>query len=190
MRKNSILIPARVASIAAVALLFMAGCAGPGSVSSDSDRTLVIRWQRLTEAGGNTCGRCGSTERSVDEAGRLLAASLRPLGLRVSVQKTRLTPEQFKLDPSQSNRIWMGQQSLEEILGAKIGMSRCSGCCGDSDCRTTIVDGRTYETIPPELIVRAGLKAAANMVQPAAPVAGCEARQTDGERREKQVRPE
>jgi hypothetical protein len=48
-------------------------------------------------------------------------------------------------------------------------MSRCSGCCGDSDCRTTVVDGRVYETIPPELIVRAGLKMAANLIQPRRP---------------------
>lgn len=152
--------------VAMAGLLLMAGCVGAGGGSLDSAKTLVIRWQRLTESGGDTCGRCGNTERSVDEAGRLLATSFKPLGIRVSVVKARLTPEQFKLDAGQSNRIWIAEQPLEDILGAKSGMSRCSGCCGDSDCRTTIVDGRAYETIPAELIVRAGLKVAANMVQP------------------------
>jgi len=36
-----------------------------------------------------------------------------------------------------------------------------------------VVDGRTYETIPPELIVRAGLRVAADLVEPAAPTKSC-----------------
>lgn len=160
---------APVLSLAGIALLCGTGCLDPRGESADAaaQKTLVIRWQRLTEGSGDTCGRCGNTEQSIDEAHRLLAASLKPLGIRVSVEKSRLTPEQFKLDPGQSNRIWIADQPLEDILGAKSGMSRCSGCCGDSDCRTTIVDDRAYETIPPELIVRAGLKVAANVIQPA-----------------------
>ncbi len=151
----------------ATAVLPLTGCAGPERAAPGLPDTLVIRWQRLTESSGDTCGRCGNTEQSIDEARRLLTASLKPLGLRVSVEKARLTHEQFKLDPGQSNRIWIGGKSLEDVLGATSGMNRCSGCCGDSDCRTTIVDGRAYETIPPELIVRAGLKVAADLVQPA-----------------------
>ena len=154
-----------LAKLAALALLGMAGCAGPRGSAADStaSNTLVIRWVRLTETSGDTCSRCASTERSLDEAGRSLTDSLKPTGIRVSVVKERLTPDQFKADPSQSNRIWIAGQPLETILGGKSGMSRCSGCCGDSDCRTMVVDGRTYETIPPELIVRAGLKVAATM---------------------------
>jgi hypothetical protein len=135
--------------------------------------TLAIRWQRLVDTGGGTCDRCGETERSVDEAHRLLAAALQPLGIRVGLAKTQISPEQFKHDPGESNRIWIAEQPLETILGAKTGLSRCSGCCGDSACRTITVVGRTYETVPPELIVRAGLKAAAEMVRPS-PAAGTE----------------
>lgn len=155
-----------LAAVVAISLLPMAGCGTAGGGSLNSAKTLVIQWQRLTESSGDTCGRCGNTERSIDEAGRLLTASRRPLGIRVSVVKARLTSEMFGLDPSQSNRIWIADQPLEEIIGAQTGVSRCSGCCGDRDCRTTVVDGRSYETVPPELIVRAGLKLAANMVQP------------------------
>ena len=180
MNKNWISTRRCLACFAAVLPWLVVGCVSPDSPSTNSaavsgaagskdvaGKTLVIRWQRLTESSGDTCSRCGNTEQSIDEAGRLLTASLKPTGVRVSVVKERLTPEQFKRDASQSNRIWIAEQPLEDILGAKSGVSRCSGCCGDSDCRTTVVDGRTYETIPPELIVRAGLKVAANMIQPA-----------------------
>ena len=158
-------------SFAAIALLCGAGCLGPRGESSDpaAAKALVIRWVRLVDTGGSTCDRCGGTERSIDEAHQLLATSLNPLGILVSLEKVQLSPERFKLNPSESNRIWIADQPLETILGAKSGMSQCGGCCGDSACRTTVVDGRTYETIPPELIVRAGLKVAANMIQPASP---------------------
>ncbi len=130
-----------------------------------SDTTLTIRWQRLVTSGG-TCDRCGETERSLAEAQRMLAASLNPLGMHVRVVKTEITPADFKRDPSESNRIWIGQEPLERILGAEVSTSTCTGCCGDSPCRTVVVDGQTYEAIPPELILRAGLRVAADQVSP------------------------
>ena len=155
----------------AAAALALVGCAAPGGPGQG--KTLVIRWQRLVDEAGDTCGRCGTTERSIDEAQRLLTAALKPLGLRVWVIKTQLTAEQFELDPSESNRIWIGEEALDTILGAKTGASACAGVCGGSPCRTTVVDGQSYETIPAELIVRAGLRVAADLVQPAAPPAAC-----------------
>lgn len=157
-----------LACCGAAAVLPLAGCANRAQ-----DKTLVIRWQRLVDGKGATCDRCGNTERSIDQAQRLLTASLKPLGMRVQVSKTTLTTEQFKRDPSESNRIWIGDAPLDKILDVKTGDSPCCGSCGDSNCRTLEVDGRTYESIPPELIVRAGLRVAANLVQPAAPIEKC-----------------
>lgn len=144
-------------------VVLLAGCASPDSLKPE--RTLVIRWQRLVDTAGDTCDRCAGTERSIEQAGRALAASLKPLGIDVRVIKTQLTAEEFKLAPSESNRIWIAEETLETILGAKASASICAGCCGDSPCRTTVVDGRSYEAIPPELIIRAGLRAAADLVR-------------------------
>lgn len=154
----------------ALAALLLGGCASSGGPVPD--KTLVIRWQRLVDEAGDTCGRCGNTEQSMDEAQRLLAASLKPLGIGVRVIKTQLTTAQFELTPGESNRIWIGDQPLDAILGAKTGTSACAGVCGGRPCRTTLVDGRSYETIPAELIVRAGLRVAADLVQPAAALSG------------------
>ncbi len=141
-------------------------CCPPVSPSSDvSEKVLTIRWQRLLDTAGQTCDRCGNTGQTIEQAQQLLAAALKPLGLRVTVLKTALTPAQFALDPSQSNQIWVGDEPLEKVLGAKTGSSQCAGVCGKSPCRTMVVDGRTYEAIPPELIVGAGLKVAADMIQ-------------------------
>jgi hypothetical protein len=157
-----------LACCGAAALLPLAGCASPAQ-----DKTLVIRWQRLVDDKGETCDRCGNTEHAIEEAHRLLTASLKPLGMQVQVVKAPLTDEQFKLDPNESNRIWIGDSSLEKILDAKTGDSPCCGSCGDSNCRTMIVEGRTYEAIPPELIVRAGLRVAADLLQPVEPAKSC-----------------
>jgi hypothetical protein len=152
-------------------LIIITGCASAPRHADDP--TLTIRWQRLVDGQGDTCGRCGETEKSIEEARRLLTASLKPLGIRVRVIKTQLTAAEFKLDPSESNRIWLGEETLETILGAKTGASTCAGVCGGSSCRTTVVDGQSYETIPPQLIVRAGLRVAADLVHPAASPSAC-----------------
>ena len=163
----------------AATVLLMAGCTAAGSnagsacCGSEGPKTLVIRWQRLVDTKGDTCGRCGDTERSLDEARRLLARALKPLDIPVQLVKTRLTFEQFQRDPGASNQIWIGSATLDEILGAKVGNSACCGACGDNNCRTLTVAGRTYEVIPTPLIVRAGLRVAADLVQPAAPPGEC-----------------
>ncbi len=56
----------------------------------------------------------------------------------------------------------LAPRSIEEWLGGTTGQSPCCDVCGPNDCRTVTVDGQTYEAIPADLIVRAGLLAAAS----------------------------
>jgi hypothetical protein len=123
--------------------------------------TLTIRWQRLVDESGRTCVRCGTTGESVEEAYRLLKQSLAPLGLEVELQRIAIDRDTFAKNPIESNRIWIGDDSLEDLLGAKVGQSRCCSVCGESECRTVTVDGETHEGITAPLIVKAGLTAAA-----------------------------
>ncbi len=164
----------RIRRVAVVILggvaLSVAGCASSGALAKQ--KTITIRWQRLVNDAGDTCGRCGDTERSLAEAQRRLAASLKPLGMRVQVVKTELTSAEFQRDPNESNRIWIGDRTLESILGAQTGTSACAGACGGTPCRTMMVDGQSYESIPPELIVRAGMRVAADLIKPA-PATNC-----------------
>jgi len=74
----------------------------------------------------------------------------------------------FTKDPLQSNRIWIGEKSLEEWLGASVGKSPCCDVCGDAQC-LTISLGDTFEAIPEELIIRAALLAAAELFQESKP---------------------
>ena len=130
---------------------------------------LKIKWQRFVYADDKTCERCGETGREVRNAIEKLKTSLAPLGIKVVLEEKALDSATCAKDISQSNRIWIAEKPLEEWLGAAIGKSPCSTCCGDIgeniECRTVEIDGEIYEAIPTELIVQAGLLAAAEIVK-------------------------
>ncbi len=150
---------------------FVCGCGNSGFRVSKGEnmKTLTIRWQRLVDEEGQTCKRCGSTEKEVQEAIASLRKSLGALGIDVVLEKKALSPEVCAKDISQSNRIWVGKRTLEEWLGAQVGKSPCGFCCADLgekvECRTVTVGGKTYETIPAELIIKAGLVAGSQLVE-------------------------
>jgi len=155
-----------------ISLVMLAGCAAPGDSGAAQKQTLQVRWQRLVDAKGQTCERCGSTERATEDGVKKLRRCLEPVGVEVVLEKAALSPSAFAKDPLESNRIWLAGKPIEEWLQPKVGKSQCCGTCGDSECRTLTVEGQTYETIPAELIVRAGLLAGAQLVgiRPANPL--------------------
>ena len=124
----------------------------------ESVTTLKIKWKRLVSK-GETCPRCGSTEEELRKAVSTLKQSLAPLGMRVLLEKEELSVTKFKKDPLQSDRIWIGDHLLEEWIGGIVGRSPCCDVCGPHDCRTVEVEGQTYETVPAEIIIKAGLLA-------------------------------
>lgn len=132
------------------------------ALESNNMKTLTIQWHRLM-ADGQTCPRCGDTEKEVDKASRSLEQSLPPLGIKVVLEKYELTSGAFQQDPSKSNRILINGRLLEEWLGLKVGQSLCCESCGDIECRTLVAPGQVYETIPADLIIKAGLLAASQI---------------------------
>jgi hypothetical protein len=137
-----------------------------GPIFKDEQRkmkTLTIRWQRLVNDMGQTCIRCGETGDTVTAAFDKLKKTLAELDIEVKLEKETLDFSIFTKDPLQSNRIWIGGRPIEEWIGATVGKSQCCDVCGDSECRTISTDQNTFETIPEDLIIRAGLLAAAEL---------------------------
>ena len=126
---------------------------------------LKIKWKRLISK-GETCRRCGSTEQGLRKAVSTLKKSLTPLGIEVILEKEELSATEFKKDPLQSNRIWINNQSLEDWIEGRVGHCPCCDVCSPHDCRTVEVEGQIYETIPAEIIIKAGLLAASQLVSP------------------------
>ena len=126
-------------------------------------KTLIIRWQRLVNQAGKTCPRCTDTGDTVEVAYKKLKKSLVELGIEVELKKEILDFSIFIKDPLQSNRIWIAERPLEEWIGATVGKSQCCDVCGDSECRTISINQDTFENIPENLIIKAGLLAAAEL---------------------------
>ncbi|MBS3815335.1 MAG: DUF2703 domain-containing protein [Hadesarchaea archaeon] len=124
--------------------------------------TLKIKWQRLV-SNDKTCERCGLTKKEVDEAVTKLNQSLKPLGIDVNLEKETLSLEEFKKNPKTSNKITINEKPLENWIDAETSQSECCDVCGDEDCRTVIVEDKEYEVVPANLIINAGLNAAAQI---------------------------
>lgn len=126
---------------------------------------LKITWQRLVDTQGATCDRCQATETAVEEAALALRQALKDTPIIVEVEKLALPLAEFRRSPLESNRIWLAGRPLEEWLPLRIGSSPCCGPCGDKECRTVSLKGQVYEAIPSDLIIQAGLRAAATLIQ-------------------------
>jgi hypothetical protein len=158
-----------------VCLSLLVCCTAPAKkkIGGIEVKTLNILWQRLVDERGQTCDRCGTTETAVDEAVQKLKRSLQELGIDVVLEKETLNPSAFLKDPLDSNRIWVAGEPIEKWLSATSGRSQCCSACGDSDCRTVTVDGQIYEAIPAELILKAGLLAATELLRGEPPSTCC-----------------
>ena len=88
-------------------------------------KTLPIAWQRLVKD-GDTCPRCGDTLQEIKRAVARLTKILAPRGIVPTLEVREVNEENFKKDPSTSNRIWIAGRALEEWIEAKVGASRCT----------------------------------------------------------------
>lgn len=125
---------------------------------------LKIKWQRLVDERGQTCDRCAGTGVEIQVAADMLREALAPLGIAVVTETKKLSTADFMRAPLESNRVWIGNRPIEEWLGAEVEQSRCCGSCGEHECRTVTIREQTYEVVPRELVLKAGLMAAAELV--------------------------
>lgn len=138
-------------------------CSTSGSVNKRPKNILRIKWKRLV-SDEKTCPRCGSTEEELEKAVSALKLSLSSLGIKVILNKEELSVAEFKKNTLQSNRIWINNRLLEEWIEGGSGHTPCCDVCGPNECRTIEVEGQIYETIPAEIIIKAGLSAASQLV--------------------------
>jgi hypothetical protein len=122
---------------------------------------MEIFWQRLVNDAGETCERCSCTGEATEAAFDKLRLCLHEIGIDVQLKKISIDQKAFSANPIESNRILIDGTPIEKWLGGIIGRSKCCGPCGDAECRTLTVAGQSYEAIPEQLIIRAGLLAAA-----------------------------
>lgn len=136
------------------------------------EKKLTLKWRRLV-VDGKTCERCIATEKEVDKAFLALRDALANLGIEVLLEKETINLDTFKQKPKSSNEILINGIPLENYISANVGQSKCCGVCRDEECRTLDVEGKIYEVIPAEIIIRAALVAAAKNFENQEPKCAC-----------------
>ncbi|MCS7164107.1 MAG: DUF2703 domain-containing protein [Thermodesulfovibrio sp.] len=126
-------------------------------------KNLTIKWQRLVKD-NTTCPRCADTEKELEKAYNKLKEAFRILDIEVILEKNEINPVEFSENPLNSNLILINDKPLEAWLSAQTGKSRCCSVCGDEECRTIHLEGYVYETIPENLIIKACLIAASQLI--------------------------
>lgn len=119
---------------------------------------LNIEWKHY-EKEGKTCDRCSATGRNIRNVIQDLQQELSEQNVQITLQETVLAESRI----SESNMILINGKALEEILSsATTSSSNCPSCAcmtgKETDCRTVVHDGTTYEEIPEELIRKAVFK--------------------------------
>lgn len=94
-----------------------------------------------------------------------LKSALAELGIEVELIQKSIDFLVFKNNPLQSNSILINGKLLEDWIGGETGKSKCCDVCGDSECRTISFGENTFESIPENLIIKAGLLAAAELIE-------------------------
>ncbi|HBI14070.1 MAG TPA: molybdenum cofactor biosysynthesis protein [Desulfobulbaceae bacterium] len=122
--------------------------------------TIIIDWLHL-EVGGATCERCEDTGLELRLAVDRLRSECATKGVEILFKETLLPPR----DIARSNSILINGKPLEQILPGAQAATSCCPSCGDltgqaEQCRTLVHLGRTFETIPQDLIRQAVCKVA------------------------------
>jgi hypothetical protein len=128
-------------------------------------KKLTIQWQRLLNDKNQTCPRCSETGETVNTGVLKLKNALAELGIEVELIQKAIDFSVFENNPLQSNSILINGKLLEDWIGGETGKSKCCDVCGDSECRTISFGENTFESIPENLIIKAGLLAAAELIE-------------------------
>ncbi|MDT8358190.1 MAG: DUF2703 domain-containing protein [Methanomicrobiaceae archaeon] len=124
-------------------------------------QTLVVEWRHVGKDVENTCERCGETGRAVLDVIEKIRPVLEEEGITVRMIETVLDNEAI----ADSNSILFNGVLLEDLIeGMEVISTPCCSCAcitgqDDVECRAVEYGGERYESIPPELIARAALKA-------------------------------
>jgi len=124
---------------------------------------LLIRWVHLS-VDGETCPRCSETGKEVARAVETLTKILAPIGIKVAFEEVEISLDEFARNPLRSNEVWVNGKLLEDWLGAETTQTPCCSVCGDEECRALEIEGQLHEVVTADLVIKAGLVAASELL--------------------------
>lgn len=146
--------------MAAFALIILAN----GCSKSDGKNVVILEWQKGATEACQTCDACGVSEQEIKAAAAQLKTKLADKKVRVKIVERKATdgtPER----PSAS-RMWVCGIPLETWLGARAAMTPCPDAKSREAVRPALyVDDQSYSVIPADLMVKAGVMAANQLLE-------------------------
>lgn len=121
----------------------------------------MVEWRHIGKDVSNTCERCSETGTNVMSVIREISLFLQDEGISVRFVETKLPAAAV----SESNAVLFNGMYLEDLIdGMEVSFTECKSCScitGEDfvECRAVDYKGERYEAIPPELIIRAALRA-------------------------------
>lgn len=126
----------------------------------DMDRTLVICWQHVVCQNDDPCERCINTPLEIQQAFEDLKSSLAGLGITVTYEEKKITEH--------DEHIYINDRDIIDLIKGEHVTTTCAECLDDQGnprtCNALKLGEDTYEVIPAELIVKAGLTAASELI--------------------------
>ena len=162
--------------VALVVLALLFGCSKknqtqPVTDPGENSKVLTITWHNSPEKEGKKCDNCLVKKDEAKKAYESLKTSLSSLGIQVVMKEEKAKAAACGMVISSSCGVTIAGKPLESWLGAEAGKSGCGsgkgcGAGGASQCASLVLAGKTYTVVPADLIVRAGLIAASEMIGP------------------------
>ena len=137
------------------------GCGCGCACGGGSTDALVVEWRHIGRDIENTCERCGETGKVVMDVVEQIRPILEEEGITVRFVETVLENEAI----AESNSILFNGVLLEDLIkGIEVTSTPCTSCAcitgqDGAECRAVEYNGERYESIPPDLIARAALRA-------------------------------
>jgi hypothetical protein len=171
-------------------LLFLAVLLSAGGCSRNH-RVLVLQWQKPTSEVCLACQKCGVSEKEIEKACVELQKQLAPKGIEVKLGAEKTGDPQTPT----AGGMYICDVPLEVWLSGESLTDPCENAQkrGNPEVmrRTFWSDGQSYEIVPADLIVKAGMRAA-DMLQQLGKIdpgkiptpkkcAGCPSRSTCGQ---------
>jgi hypothetical protein len=125
-------------------------------------RELNVEWLHF-ETDGVTCDRCAGTGTTLKTVIDQLTRDMADEGIKVTLTETLLPATAM----DRSNLLLFNGTPLENLLEeVEASTNHCASCScltgQDTDCRTIVYEGQTYEEIPAEVLYKAAMKALAS----------------------------
>lgn len=172
------------ASVKKLLAILLAGfIIAAGTTTVDAKPLLYLQWQKASAEKCSDCDKCVTNVKEVKAAYKTLKRELADKGVKVKLREIKHA-NMAPATPSASN-MWVGDVPLELWLDARAETKPCGGCeknpAGGMLHSSLVVNGQTYDSVPANLMVQAGHKAADHLltngsIDPASfakPAGGC-----------------